>query len=119
MKAIEHDCASRETLRLSAHEIATPLLLLHASVDLIAATPDVISLRESELVHLVESGKAKLCSRSRTKEMPCCGYWTHERQPGPTGSPGLPAETPSFDPACSTPAPTLQYTEYLQAAAPS
>ncbi|WP_353556526.1 hypothetical protein [Paraburkholderia terrae] len=55
MKAIEHDCASGETLRMSAHEIATPLLLLHASVELIAATPDVISLRESELVHLVES----------------------------------------------------------------
>ncbi|SEI24499.1 hypothetical protein [Paraburkholderia hospita] len=54
MKAIEHDCTSGEPLRLSAHEIAT-LLLLHAPVDLIAATPDVISLRESELVHLVES----------------------------------------------------------------
>ena len=59
MKAIEHDCASRETLRLSAHEIATPLLLLHASVDLIAATPDVISLWESELVHLVESDQGQ------------------------------------------------------------
>jgi hypothetical protein len=55
MKAIEHDCTSGEPLRLSAHEIATLLLLLHAPVDLIAATPDVISLRESELVHLVQS----------------------------------------------------------------
>jgi hypothetical protein len=55
MKNIEHDYASEEPLRLSAHELATLLLLLHAPVDLIAATPDVISLRESELVHLVES----------------------------------------------------------------
>lgn len=55
MKAIEHDCASGETLRLSAREIAALLLLLHTPVDLIAAPPDVLSLRESQLVHLVES----------------------------------------------------------------
>ncbi|MFP3552962.1 hypothetical protein SB861_19895 [Paraburkholderia sp. SIMBA_049] len=55
MKAIEHDCASGETLHLSAHEIATPMVLLHAPIDLIAATSDVISLRERELIRLVKS----------------------------------------------------------------
>jgi hypothetical protein len=78
MKAIEHNYASEEPLRLSAHEIATLLLLLHAPVDLIAATPDVISLRESELAIWSSRNKAKLCSRLRTKEMPCCGYWAQD-----------------------------------------
>ena len=40
---------------LSAHEIATLLLLLHAPVAVMAATPDVMALREVGLVQLVES----------------------------------------------------------------
>jgi hypothetical protein len=40
---------------LSAHEIATLLLLLQAPVELMAATPDVMALREVGLVHGVES----------------------------------------------------------------
>jgi hypothetical protein len=39
---------------LSAHEIATLLLLLNAPVEMIAATPDVMALREVGLVQLVE-----------------------------------------------------------------
>jgi hypothetical protein len=46
---------------LSAHEIATLLLLLNASVDVMAATPDVMALREAGLVQLVasEQGEAR------------------------------------------------------------
>ncbi|MBC8748563.1 MULTISPECIES: hypothetical protein [Paraburkholderia] len=40
---------------LSAHEIATLLLLLQAPAELMAATPDVIALREVGLVQVVES----------------------------------------------------------------
>ena len=59
MKTIEHDFASEEPLRLSAHEIARLLLLFHAPLDLISATSDVVSLRESGLVHLVESEQGR------------------------------------------------------------
>ncbi|MGT2476995.1 hypothetical protein [Paraburkholderia terrae] len=119
MKAIEHDCASRETLRLGAYEIATPLLLLHASVDLIAATSDVISLRESELVHLVESDQGQTMFPITDKGNAVLRILDARAVTRTTGSPGLPTETPSFDPACSTPAPALQYTKCVQAAAPS
>jgi hypothetical protein len=46
---------------LSAHEIATLLLLLNAPVDMMAATPDVLALREVGLVQLValEQGEAR------------------------------------------------------------
>lgn len=40
---------------LSAHEIAALLLLLNAPVEVRAATPDVIALREVGLVQLVAS----------------------------------------------------------------
>jgi hypothetical protein len=40
---------------LTAHEIATLLLLLNAPVEVMAATPDVVALREVGLVQLVES----------------------------------------------------------------
>lgn len=39
---------------LSAHEIATLLVLLQAPVELMAATPDVMALREVGLVQGVE-----------------------------------------------------------------
>ena len=46
---------------LSAHEIATLLLLLNAPVEVVAATPDVVALREVGLVQLVasEQGEAR------------------------------------------------------------
>jgi hypothetical protein len=51
----------RLTLRgmLSAHEIATLLLLLSAPVEAMAATPDVIALREAGLVQLVASERGE------------------------------------------------------------
>lgn len=55
MKAIEHNYAPEQPLRLSTHEIATLLILRHAPVDPIALSPDMIALRENELGHLVES----------------------------------------------------------------
>lgn len=46
---------------LSHHEIATLLLLLHAPIDVMAATPDVASLSEYGYVEMVSpgSGEAK------------------------------------------------------------
>jgi hypothetical protein len=46
---------------LSAHEIATLLLLLRAPVEVMAATPDVVALREVGLAQLVasEQGEAR------------------------------------------------------------
>jgi hypothetical protein len=46
---------------LSAHEIAALLLLLNAPVEVMAATPDVMALREVGLVRLVacEYGEGK------------------------------------------------------------
>jgi len=45
---------------LSAHEIATLLLLLNAPVEVMAATPDVMALREVGLVQLVsERGETR------------------------------------------------------------
>jgi hypothetical protein len=46
---------------LSAHEVATLLLLLSAPVDVMAATPDVLALCEVGLVQLVasEQGEAR------------------------------------------------------------
>jgi hypothetical protein len=38
---------------LSHHEIATLLLLLHAPIDVLAATPDVASLQEYGYVEIV------------------------------------------------------------------
>jgi hypothetical protein len=44
---------------LTAHEIATLLLLLNAPVEVMAATPDVAALQEVGLVQLVESEKGE------------------------------------------------------------
>jgi hypothetical protein len=55
MKNIEHKYASGGVLYLSAHEIATLLLLLQAPVDAMVATPDATALREAGLAQLVES----------------------------------------------------------------
>jgi hypothetical protein len=45
---------------LSAHEIATLLLLLNAPVEIVAASPDVMALREVGLVQLVsEQGETR------------------------------------------------------------
>jgi hypothetical protein len=47
---------------LSHHEIATLLLLLHAPIDAMAATPDVASLKEYGYVEIVspEAGSPKV-----------------------------------------------------------
>ena len=60
MKAIEHNYASEEPLRLSAHELATLLVLLQTPVDEIAATPDTMALREAGLAQLVKSEQGKV-----------------------------------------------------------
>jgi hypothetical protein len=62
MKIIERKYGSEAALCLSAHEIAALLLLLQAPVDVMAATPDVMALREVGLAQMVESeqGKARL-----------------------------------------------------------
>jgi hypothetical protein len=46
---------------LSHHEIATLLLLLHAPIDVLAATPDVPSLQEYGYVEIVapKAGESK------------------------------------------------------------
>jgi hypothetical protein len=45
---------------LSAHEIATLLLLLNAPVEIVATSPDVMALREVGLVQLVsEQGETR------------------------------------------------------------
>jgi hypothetical protein len=44
---------------LSAHELATLLVLLQAPLDVMAATPDVIALREAGLAQLTDSGQGK------------------------------------------------------------
>ncbi|WP_394365134.1 hypothetical protein [Paraburkholderia kirstenboschensis] len=56
---------------LTAHEIATLLLLLNAPVEVMAATPDVGALQEVGLVQLVESeqGEAHVRPYSGRK---CC-----------------------------------------------
>jgi hypothetical protein len=47
---------------LSHHEIATLLLLMHAPIDVMAATPDVASLKEYGYVEIVsqEAGTPKV-----------------------------------------------------------
>jgi hypothetical protein len=44
---------------LSAHELATLLVLLQAPLDVMAATPDVMALREAGLAQLTDSGQGK------------------------------------------------------------
>ncbi|KMY85531.1 hypothetical protein BUMB_03416c [Candidatus Paraburkholderia calva] len=48
---------------LSHHEIATLLLLLHAPIDVMVATPDVASLQEFDYVEIVsaESSSPQVC----------------------------------------------------------
>jgi hypothetical protein len=62
MKVIERKYGAEAALCLSAHEIAALLLLLQAPVDVMAATPDVMALRDVGLAQMVESeqGKARL-----------------------------------------------------------
>jgi hypothetical protein len=55
VREVERNCASRDVRCLSAHELATLLLLHDAPVALMAVTPDVMALREVGLVQLVES----------------------------------------------------------------
>jgi hypothetical protein len=59
MKTVERNYASEEARCLSAHELATLLLLLDAPVSPMAATPDVVALREVGLVQLVESDQGE------------------------------------------------------------
>jgi hypothetical protein len=61
MKPIERNYAPKGALCLSAHELAMLLVLLQAPVDVMAATPDVMALRDAGLAQMVESehGKAR------------------------------------------------------------
>jgi hypothetical protein len=62
MKTVERNYASEEARCLSAHELATLLLLLDAPDAPTAETPDVVTLCEVGLVQLVEleQGEARL-----------------------------------------------------------
>jgi hypothetical protein len=57
MKVIERNDAPEEVQCLSAHELATLLLLLQAPCDVMAATPDVMALRDAGFAQLVDSGQ--------------------------------------------------------------
>ncbi|MGF6781855.1 hypothetical protein [Paraburkholderia sp. GAS334] len=57
MKIIERNYASERMLCLSAHKLATHLVLFQASVDATGVTPDVLALREAGLAQLVDSGQ--------------------------------------------------------------
>jgi len=59
MKHFERSGAPEPGLCLSAHELATLLVLLRTPVDEIAVTPDVIALREAGLAQLVEAGQGE------------------------------------------------------------
>lgn len=59
MNVIERNCAPEGVLCLSAHELATLLVLLQAPCDAMAATPDVMALLEAGLAQLVDSGQGK------------------------------------------------------------
>ena len=55
VREMERNCASRDVRWLSAHELATLLLLHDAPVALMAVTLDVMALREVGLAQLLES----------------------------------------------------------------
>jgi hypothetical protein len=57
MKTIERNDALEAVQCLSAHELATLLVLLQAPVDAMAATPDVMALRDAGFAQLVDSGQ--------------------------------------------------------------
>jgi len=59
MKAIERKDATPGTRCLSAHELATLLVLLQAPLDVMAATPDVAALQEAGLARVVDAGPGK------------------------------------------------------------
>ncbi|SDG22550.1 hypothetical protein [Paraburkholderia phenazinium] len=56
MKATQRNNKAAGTRYLSAHEIATLLVLLQAPVDVMAATPDVAALRDAGLAQVVDAG---------------------------------------------------------------
>ena len=60
MKAIQRNQKAAGTRYLSAHEIATLLVLLQAPVEVMAATPDVVALRDAGLAQVVEAGPGKV-----------------------------------------------------------
>ena len=74
MKNIERNDVPEAVQCLSAHELATLLVLFQAPCDVMAATPDAMALRDAGFAQLVDSGKVQPGSRLQTKEMPCCGY---------------------------------------------
>jgi hypothetical protein len=57
MKVTERNFASERMLCLSAHELATLLVLFQAPCDVMAATPDVMALRDAGFAQLVDSGQ--------------------------------------------------------------
>ncbi|MFM0165909.1 hypothetical protein PQR39_36435 [Paraburkholderia sediminicola] len=57
MKIIERNDAPEAVQCLSAHELATLLVLFQAPCDVMAATPDVMALRDAGFAHLVDSGQ--------------------------------------------------------------
>lgn len=59
MKVVERNHATEGRLCLSAHELATLLVLLQTPVDATAATEDVLALREAGLAQLVDSEQGK------------------------------------------------------------
>ncbi len=60
MKAAQRDNKAAGTRCLSAHEIATLLVLLQAPVDVMAATPDAVTLRDAGLAQVVDAGHGKV-----------------------------------------------------------
>jgi hypothetical protein len=60
MKAIERNSGAAEARCLSAHELATLMVLLQAPVDVMAETPDVAALREAGLAQVVDAGQGKV-----------------------------------------------------------
>jgi hypothetical protein len=59
MKVIERNYAPERVQCLSAHELATLMVLIQAPCDVMAATPDVMALREAGLAQLVDSGQGE------------------------------------------------------------
>ncbi|SOE66210.1 hypothetical protein SAMN05446635_2819 [Burkholderia sp. OK233] len=57
MKIIERNDATEAVQCLSAHELATLLVLLQAPCDAMAVTPDVMALRDAGFAKLVDSGQ--------------------------------------------------------------
>ncbi len=59
MTATQRNHKTAGTRYLSAHEIATLLVMLQAPVDAMAATPDVAALRDAGLAQVVDTGHGK------------------------------------------------------------